>query len=284
MDTDKIGWVDKYEPQSLDEMILTRDKREQLQKIIDNISNVVLYGNPGTGKSTFMKILLNEADPSAFKINASFDNGIDTIRLKVSKFARALSSKKIKIVYFEESDQLTQEAQDALKDLIDTTKQMTRYFFLTNDIDKLSDPIQSRCMYKLHFEDPPIKLIQKHVMRILEKEKVLVKDQADVNHFVNQYYPDIRQIINALQSNVINNELKLILSKKKKPKKLLKTADSMRETGRIRGQRFLEKQKQTGKKQISCFISIEAYEILKKLPGTNNEIIDRLILQSIRNA
>ena len=280
-------WKIKYEPKTIDEMILSDEKKYKLKKILTDIPNTILYGNAGTGKSCFMKILGQVSGINQpLRINASLENGIEVIRHNVGSYSKAasfdLESKKI--VYFEEADKLTGEAQNALKDLIELVQKQTSFFFLCNDLKNIIDPIQSRCSYRLNLEDPPRENIFSHLKNILKLEQVRVKKDTDIYYVIDNYYPDIRKIIGSIQSQVrdgvliIDSDLKL--SGKKKAK--FKTAEQRRQADRSRAKKWHEKQKASGKRQISCTISNEAFEILRRMGSMNGksygQIIEELLL------
>lgn len=277
------NWTEKYAPESLEEMVVSDENRGKLNKIMTDLPTTLLYGNAGTGKSSFMKILQKLHRENILKINASDENGVDVIRDKVNSFAVAapFDLKSTKIVYFEEADKLTEEAQNALKDLIEQVKKKTRFFFVCNDNSKIIDPIKSRCGYKLNLDDPPIEKILEHVWKILDSEHVEVKNTDDVKNIINKYYPDIRNIINTLESHEKDGVLNIdpdILSEIRKDS-ALKTAEQRREADRLRAQRWREKQKMAGKKQISGTISGDAFEILQNIEGNSyGEKIEKLLL------
>jgi len=194
-------WVFDHEPKSLDQMIVSDEKRKILSKIINDLPNTLIAGLPGTGKGTFMNILKNTNDIDWLKINGSDETGVDMVRDKIKSFAKSFSS-KTKVVYINESDRLSNNAMSSLLQIQEDVQSITRFFFVCNNPSKIIDPILSRCSYKLNLNDPPAKEIYKHVMNILKKEKVRVKDKQFIVDVIKKLYPDIRQIIGTLQSNV----------------------------------------------------------------------------------
>lgn len=283
------AWKDKYAPQSLDEMILSKAKRDKLERIMTDLPNTLLYGRPGTGKSTFMRILRQNVFGKHFmmKIDGSLEGGKDTIKLKVNPFAAAsvgifFGKIKVKAVYFEEADKLTNDAQNALKELIEMKQEITRFFFVCNDQRNIIEPIKSRCVYRLDLDDPPEDEIFQHISKILDKENVQINDTDDIYTIIHKFYPDIRSIISFTESNVQDGALDIdssILAGAQK-KRALKTAEQRREADRLRAQRWHENQKAAGKKQISCVISNEAHEILKEMEGQSyGQKIEKLLLE-----
>jgi len=194
-------WVFEHEPKTLSEMIVSEEKRKILSNIINDLPNTLIAGLPGTGKGTFMNILKRTADIDWLKINGSDETGVDMVRDKIKSFAKSFSS-KTKVVYINESDRLSNNAMSSLLQIQEDVQSITRFFFVCNNPSKIIDPILSRCSYKLNLNDPPAKEIYKFVINILKKEKIKVKDKQFIIDVIKKLYPDIRQIIGTLQSNV----------------------------------------------------------------------------------
>jgi len=196
-------WTFEHEPTTLSQMILTDDKRKTLQKVLDELPNTLIAGKPGTGKGTFMNILLRETGVDCLKINGSDETGVDMVRDKIKSFATAYSLNK-KIVYINEADRLSPNAQNSLNQIIEDVQHITRFFFICNNPSKMSDPLISRCAYQIDLNDPPAKSVYLHLLTILKKENVTVKDKSPIVNIIKKLYPDIRQMIGVLQSNVNN--------------------------------------------------------------------------------
>lgn len=195
-------------------MVLSEEKRQTLQKVIDELPNTLLLGKPGTGKGTFMNILLRETQCEYIKINGSLYTGIDNVREQIFSFARAYSPGKMKIVYINEADRLSPNAMDALKDIIESVQSITRFFFLSNDPTLKNDAdgaIKSRCGYQIDLNNPPGKEIFSHCIKILLKEKVKLENKTALLELIKKCYPDIRKIIGTLQSNTIDGKIKNIV-------------------------------------------------------------------------
>ena len=123
-------WKFEHEPQIIDQMILTSDKKEMLKKIITDLPNTLITGKPGTGKGTFMNILLRENSQCNYlKINASMENSIDDVREKIRNFATGYDPSNLKIVYLNECDRISIPGQDAMRQLIEDTQDITRFFY-----------------------------------------------------------------------------------------------------------------------------------------------------------
>jgi len=139
-------------------------------------------------------------------LNASDENGIDTIRDKVKGFASTASFQPIKVVILDEADFLTQPAQAALRNLIEEYSAYTRFILTCNYVERLIEPLQSRC--ELHMLKPPTKgAVAKHIcINILDVEGITY-EMVDVAKVINEFYPDIRSVIKVLQSNIKESKL-----------------------------------------------------------------------------
>ena len=153
-------------------------------------------------------ILIRLLASARLLLNASSDDrGIATVKTKVKQFASAktMHKNKLNIVLFDEADGLTPDSQLALKNTIETFHKNCRFIFTCNEIDKVIEPIKSRCV-TIRFETPPESTIIKHCREILKKEKVEFK-RKDLKAVVERYYPDVRSIINNIQACSFSGEL-----------------------------------------------------------------------------
>jgi DNA polymerase III delta prime subunit len=202
-------WVEKYRPKTLDDIILDPDIKEHFTKITDDIPNILFYGSPGTGKSTMAKIIVNDILQCQYLyINASDENGIDTIRNKVISFAqtRSIDAKK-KVVILEEADGLTGESLRILRNVMEEYVDTTRFILTANYINKIIEPIRSRCMlFKLQND---ITACLSRCVTILKAENIksLGDDKSKFVEFITDRYPDLRRIINDLQKFCVTGEL-----------------------------------------------------------------------------
>ena len=201
--------VEKYRPTTLEHYVGNENIKEVIQKYLNqnDIQNFIFYGGAGTGKTTLVKLIVKNLDCDFLYLNASDENGIDTIRDKVKGFASTASFKGIKVVILDEADFITIQGQAALRNVIETFSRSTRFILTCNYIERIIDPIQSRCQVLKIV--PPSKLdTAKHTAWVLDQEEISYETD-DIKSIVNQYYPDLRKMLNTIQSSTINSKLLL---------------------------------------------------------------------------
>ena len=201
--------VEKYRSKNLSEYVGNEHIKTQIQKYLDqnDIQNFIFYGPAGCGKTTLAKIIINNLDCDYLYINASDERGIETIRDKVTNFSSTASFRQIKVVILDEADFLTIQAQASLRNTIETFSRTTRFILTCNFIERIIDPLQSRCQV-LKVVPPSKKEVAKHLREILDSEKTNFQIEALVN-IVNTHYPDIRKMLNTIQLSTKDNELVL---------------------------------------------------------------------------
>jgi DNA polymerase III delta prime subunit len=153
------------------------------------------------------KLIVNNFNCDYLYINASDERGIDTIRDKVQGFASSASFKPIKIVILDEADFLTIQAQASLRNVIETFSRTTRFILTCNYLERIIDPLQSRCQV-LKITPPSKREVAKHTAIILDKEEINY-ELEDLVLIVNKHYPDVRKILNTCQVNAVDNTLKV---------------------------------------------------------------------------
>ena len=209
-------FVEKYRSKTLDEYVGNEQLKQIVEKYINSndLQNLLLYGTPGTGKTTLAKLIVNNFNCDYLYINASDERGIDTIRDKVQGFVSSASFKPIKIIILDEADFLTIQAQASLRNIIETYSHTTRFILTCNYLERIIDPLQSRCQV-LKITPPSKKEVAQHVSAILDQENVNY-ELEDLALVVNKHYPDIRKILNTCQVNTVDggaNDLYLKMDK-----------------------------------------------------------------------
>ena len=201
-------WVEKYRPQDLSTYVGNESLKTKVERFLDdgNVPHLLLYGRAGGGKTTLAKIIVNHVDCDYLYINASDERNIDLVRDKLKTFASSVGFKPMKVVILDEADYLNvNSAQPALRNLMETFSAHCRFILTCNYVEKIIDPIQSRCQtYKII--PPSKKEVAVHAKTILEKENISF-DLDDLALVVTAGYPDLRKVINELQRMSINGKL-----------------------------------------------------------------------------
>ena len=202
-------FVEKYRSQTLEDYVGNEQLKQIIGKYIEtnDVQHLLLYGTPGTGKTTLAKIIVNNIDCDYLYINASDERGIDTIRDKVQGFASSATFKSLKVIILDEADFLTIQAQASLRNIIETYSRTTRFILTCNYLERIIDPLQSRCQV-LKINPPSKKETAQHVANILDTEGVNY-EISNLALVINKYYPDIRKILNTCQTNIIGDNLKI---------------------------------------------------------------------------
>jgi replication factor C small subunit len=201
-------WVDKYRPKKFDEIIGQENFVKRVKSFVEkkNLPHLLFAGVPGTGKTTTAFVVVNELyginglRGNFLELNASDDRGIDVIRTKIKEFARLKSLTEIpyKIICLDEADSLTKDAQQALRRTMEKFSSTCRFILSCNEMSKLIDPIQSRCVifkFKGLDKNSVFSLIEK----VENEEKIKVEEEAKELLFKISK-GDLRKILNTLQA------------------------------------------------------------------------------------
>ena len=196
-------YVERFRPTTLEHFVGNPNVKDTIQRFLDqnDIPNMLFYAPAGTGKTTLAKIIVKNLDCDYLMLNASDENGIDTIRDKVKGFASAASWKSIKVVILDEADFITIQGQAALRNVIETFSRSTRFILTCNFVERIIDPLQSRCQV-LKIVPPSKQEVYNHLTWILADQLNLSYEPEDIKTLIVQYYPDLRKMLNVLQMSV----------------------------------------------------------------------------------
>ena len=202
-------WVEKYRPQTLAEYVGNETVKETIQQYLDNndIPHLLLHGKAGTGKTTLAKLIVNTIKCDSMIINASDENGVETLRVRIKNFASSMGFAGFKIIILDEFDYMTPNAQAILRNLMETFSKHCRFILTCNYHEKIIDPIKSRCQ-TFSITPPTKKDVAIQITKILDAENIKyeLKNVADI---ISSYYPDIRRILNTCQLQSAKGELKV---------------------------------------------------------------------------
>lgn len=203
-------WFEKYRPQSLKDLVLSKENRKIFESITDSIPHLLFCSPPGQGKTTLAKILVKDILKCQYiYINASDENGIDNIRNKVITFAQTRSiDGKIKVVILDEADRLTTDAQEILRNVMEEYIDHTRFIFTCNIYNRIAEPLASRCQIFSLTAD--ITEYTKRLVWVLQQESIKFdKALSLLPAFLKKRYPDFRRALNDLQTLSLTGELNL---------------------------------------------------------------------------
>ena len=201
--------TEKYRPKKIEDLVLINkefgDKLKQWKTNGTIGGHLLLYGPPGTGKSSSVNVILNELEISDYIIvNGSDKTGVDDTR-RIIEYASVPPVQGIKIVVFEEFERLSPQAQDSLKYVLEKFSSWCNFIFTTNNINKVTQPIISRCQV-FAFTQLDTKSFMLKILDIITKEKITATED-DIADYINHSYPDLRKCINLINQNSVNGKL-----------------------------------------------------------------------------
>lgn len=201
-------WVEKYRPTKLDEIVNQTEIIGSLNALIKDptdMPHLLFSGSAGVGKTTtalcIAKQILGEyVKDYTLELNASDERGINMVREKVKKFSRfaGMVDVPFKIIILDEADEMTSDAQTALRRIIEDTAKFCRFILIANNISKIIDPIQSRCAVFKFTAIPETEVIS-HLEMIAKKEKIKY-DKKGLKEIYGYSEGDLRHAINLLQA------------------------------------------------------------------------------------
>ncbi|KAG1795173.1 P-loop containing nucleoside triphosphate hydrolase protein [Suillus plorans] len=204
---ENLPWVEKYRPVTLDDVVSHKDITTTIVKFIEKnrLPHLLFYGPPGTGKTSTIlavarRIYGAEYKKQILELNASDDRGIDVVREQIKQFAetRTLFSKGFKLIILDEADMMTQQAQAALRRVIEQYTKNVRFCIICNYVNKIAPAIQSRCT-RFRFSPLPIAEVEKRVNTVVVAEKVNLT-QDGKKALLKLSKGDMRRALNVLQA------------------------------------------------------------------------------------
>ena len=203
-------WAEKYRPKSLKDVINQKHVIERLQAFVKekSIPHCLFAGPAGIGKTTAALAMAQDLYGEAWRqnvleLNASDARGIDVIRGEVKEFARmrAIGEVPYKLIILDEADNLTADAQHALRRTMENYTRTTRFILICNYSSKIIDPIQSRCAV-FRFKPLSEKDVREFIRRIVEGEKLKI-DESGIKAIIDISEGDLRRVANLLQASAI---------------------------------------------------------------------------------
>ena len=201
-------WVEKYRPKILSDIVNQTEIIGSLEVLIANPSDMphlLFSGSAGVGKTTAAMCISNQilgeyAKEYTLELNASDERGIGMVREKVKKFSRfaGMADAPFKLIILDEADEMTNDAQTALRRIIEDTAQYCRFILIANNISKIIEPIQSRCA-TFKFTTIPEEDVIDRLGEIAKKEKVKF-DKKGLKAIYEYSEGDMRHAINLLQA------------------------------------------------------------------------------------
>ena len=207
-------WVEKHRPRSINDVVLNDDQKQFMNTCLGKgeIPHLGFFGPPGSGKTTLARIvcdLLIKSDMDCLILNGSDSTGVENMRTNVQGFLKSPPYKsKLKIVYIDEFDYATQNAQAILRNMMETYADNSRFIVTGNYLSKIIDPLISRFTI-FEMKTMPKEFVMNYAKKILKEEKVEY-DENSVELVIQNFLPDVRRVINTLQKNTSNGKLKKI--------------------------------------------------------------------------
>ena len=204
-----VMWVEKYRPKNLSELVNQKDIKGSLSGLIKKQSempHLLFSGSAGVGKTTTAICISREILGDVWKdytleLNASDERGIGMVRERVKKFSRfaGLDSQiPFKIIILDEADEMTSDAQTALRRIIEDTAKFCRFILIANNISKIIDPIQSRCAVFKFTRINENEIIEQ--LKVVSKKEKIKIDEKGLKEITNYAKGDMRHAINLLQA------------------------------------------------------------------------------------
>ncbi|CEG68833.1 Putative Replication factor C subunit 3/5 [Rhizopus microsporus] len=204
---DNLPWVEKYRPATLDDLVSHKDITSTIETFIEakRLPHLLFYGPPGTGKTSTILACARKLYGERFKamileLNASDDRGIDVVREQIKNFAstRNIYSSGFKLIILDEADSMTNQAQSALRRIIEKYTKNVRFCIICNYVSKIIPAIQSRCT-RFRFAPLEIEQVESRLQTIIDQEQIDLTEDGK-KALLRLSKGDMRRALNILQA------------------------------------------------------------------------------------